>query len=37
MIMAVMQLRITTAQAIALQKKGFLFIRENVTRIVTSA
>lgn len=30
MIMAVMQLRATAAQTIALQKKSFLFIQENV-------
>lgn len=37
MIMAGMQLRTTTTQTIAFQKKGFLFIWENVTRIMTSA
>lgn len=36
MVMAMMQLRGTAAQTIALQKKGFLFIQENVPRIMTS-
>lgn len=34
MVMAVMQLRGTAAQTTALQKKGFLFVQENVARII---